>query len=440
MKKLGSKKNNQEKKVWKKKGLNVLCFLCLAFFLYLFLPIQTKAEITTPAAISTSYTSANAHYSRGENHIVNVGDTTVAIVSDGSNERLFRSTDHSTWTEILSTVGAKSSALITGPDNYVYYFYLDPTYDRVRMRKFLVDATSIPAATTIYSNADISSTGTGAYRSVNATIDEDGRIYVFIHYGSIDDIYCLVSEDAGSTWNSYLAADSSTTAFYGMTATVLPDESINLAYDVWGTDTNIWFTKSTDHGVTWSTPVLVNSRMGNPALLAVGENTLYVFGQSDNPSNMGVVFNKSENGGTSWQSTVLVEATCGYGDPSPALGSDGSRIWLIYRSSLNTGVTAGSCGDWCREVVAYSDDNGTSWTAPWRYYPPAERAGIKGHISYQPYYNYGGRIEWIWLQYTDSGTYLRTFHASSTTDTKYSSSGATADTTPPSAPSGLSVN
>jgi len=408
----------------------------LFLFAFLFFCDFSQAQISTPMAISTLYSSGNAHNARGESHIVSVGDTTIAIVSDGGSERLFRSPDHSSWTEILYTASVHGSSLLTGPDNYVYYFYLDSTYDRIRMRKFLADAVSIPAAVNIFTDPDISVTGTGLYRSLSSTIDKDGRIFVFVHYGNPDKIYCLVSGDGGATWNNYLAA-SDTLSVYGMTATTLGDGTVNLAYDVWGTDMNIWFKKSGDHGATWSDPVLVNNNMSNPAILAVGANTLYVFGQTSGSANIGVIFNRSNDGGTTWQSAVRVEQTCGYGDPGPALGSNGSRIWLTFRSSLNTGVTAGTCGDQSKQVLAYSDDGGSAWTMPWRFYS-AERVGTKGHINYQPYYNYGGRIEWLWLQYTDSGAYLRTYYANTIDDTKYT--GTTLDIIPPAAPTGLSIS
>lgn len=414
-------------------------FLLLVLFS---LPHLAHAEIIAPSAISTAYSSGNDHYVRGENHIVNVGNTVIAIVSDGGSERLFRSTNRSSWAEILYTASAHNSSLLSGPENYVYYFYMDSANDRIRMRKFLANAQTIPDAVNIHLHADVSLTSTGVYRSVSSTIDKEGRIFVFVHYGSPDSIYCLVSNDYGSTWNSYLVSSATASAFYGTAPTTLSDRTLVLAYDVWGTDSNVWFTKSEDHGQTWSSPVLVASDMGNPAILAMPDDTLFVFGQGGGTSGTrGVIFNKSENKGETWGSTILVEATCGYGDPSAALGSDGSKIWLDFRSSLGTGITSGTCGDMSRQVLAYSDNEGISWNAVWRYYE-AERTGVHGHIAYQPYYNYGGPIEWIWLQYTDSETYRRTFYSYSSSDNKYYSAGegTPEDTMSPGAPSGLSVS
>jgi len=51
-----------------------------------------------------------------------------------------------------------------------------------------------------------------------------------------------------------------------------------------------------------------------------------------------------------------------------------------------------------------STDFGNSWTFPDDYYEASERVGTRSQIRYQTWYNYGGPLEWIWMQYVNSGT------------------------------------
>ena len=50
-----------------------------------------------------------------------------------------------------------------------------------------------------------------------------------------------------------------------------------------------------------------------------------------------------------------------------------------------------------------SPDLGQTWQFVDSYYD-AERTGTRNQIRYQTWWNYGGPLEWIWMQYEDGGT------------------------------------
>jgi len=65
-------------------------------------------------------------------------------------------------------------------------------------------------------------------------------------------------------------------------------------------------------------------------------------------------------------------------------------------------------GNGCRERVVRSTDKGVSWTFPDDYFYDSddnltERTGTRSQMRYQTFFNYGGPLEWIWMQYEDGG-------------------------------------
>lgn len=394
--------------------------LSLALLL-LFFSSYAHADFSTPAAVTTSYTANDIHYFRSGSMVVSKGTTVVSLVPAWQRMYLFRATRGESWSDIspayLGTYTG-SGSLLLGKNDQVYCFYLYE--DNVQMIKFGIDDTP-GSPSTIYTNASVSEHHTGVYRSVCSTIDEDGTIYLFTYWntGGYDEIRCLVSSNEGANWSLYTVATNASYNLYGMDATVLPDGSICCTYDLWAGD-GIYFTRSTDHGATWSSQATVDTAGDNPNILAVGTD-IYIFTQTTASPGPGVVYKKSTDSGAHWGTSTLVEGTAGYGDPDAALGSDGTRIYVLMRDYVSTGLH--------RERLVYSDD-GTNWTSAWYYDSPAENVCTKGHINYQPYYNDGGPLEFVWGQYTDSGTYRRTFYSTNPDITTYKQ-GSTPSPAPP---------
>lgn len=123
-----------------------------------------------------------------------------------------------------------------------------------------------------------------------------------------------------------------------------------------GDDLDIYFSRSTDGGATWSTSRRVNSvhtagDQRRPALAAIGSN-VYLAWEGDE----GVYFSRSPDGGNNWYEDTLLAAG-GY-DPQLAAGRVGSIniVYLVY-------VAEESPGD--PDIYARrSSDSGLSWEVP----------------------------------------------------------------------------
>ncbi|MEZ4600301.1 MAG: sialidase family protein [Syntrophotaleaceae bacterium] len=346
-----------------------------------------------PTYIETAMDAGNTHYNSGGRRLVRIDNTTLALVVDGANDHLYRTQDNgASWTEIDSEAGF-SGCLLTGPGSYVYHFSRFGT--SVRMVKFIYNATTIPAPINIFTNMGLSNHG--AYTMLNGTVDADGNLYVFIHFDTGtggDTIFLLKSEDHGSTWNPPVTVRTGNgNHSYGyMHSDVTPEGDIVLAYSEWGSLSS-QFAISSDGGDTWSHTEIASGSIYNPCILPVGNNEIYVFAQSD-PNN-GLVFKKSSDSGATWPATwtsIQSNHTGGYADPSAALGSDGT-IYVAFRGA----ETLTALSDDLREFMARSVDGGASWDFPDKHLAGG-RVGTRSNLRYQTWYNYGGPLEWTWLE------------------------------------------
>jgi hypothetical protein len=364
----------------------------IGIYLILLFPITAGAAWIDPVIIDATSDCANVHYTQGGGKLVRINNTTIALVCNGSNENIRRSTDNgATWTMIDNELGY-SGCLISGPNNYVYHF---SRYDyEIRMVKFLYNAETIPAPFVITSIGD---TVFGAYRLVNATIDADGNLYVFYHHDdesiSSDGLFVIKSEDAGATWRTPVKiADGSDGVFGAPDSEVRENGDIVVTFSEWGGNA-VWFGISTDEGANWSTRQIADGII-NPTILTKGSD-IYIFGQASGIYD-GPVFTRSTDGGSNWSSWVAIQsnATMGYGDPFPALGSD-DTIYVAFRGAQEPT----SLSDDLRQHIAMSTDAGASWTFPfYRSLTSDGRVGTKSHIRYQTFWNYGGPLEWTWLE------------------------------------------
>jgi hypothetical protein len=297
-----------------------------------------------PVAINLSASPGqpNAHGNSGGRRIVRIDTTSIALCPHGYTDRTYRSmNDGGDWDEI-DTDGTYSGCLASGPDSMVYHFYRSD--DNIYMVRFRFDADP-PAPVLIHTGAGVSETQVGVYRAINATVDSAGALYVACHWGNPDRLYVLRSSNGGDSWEGpwQISSDNARIWFYPhLEAT--PGGEIVCVYREWTGDDQMVFGRSADRGETWNSVVVSSEATYNPSLLTVTDDSLFIFAQSSVSAHTGLVYNLSVDGGGTWLGWRLIEETCGYADPSPGLGEDGV-IYVAYRSSLNTGVTSGSCGD-----------------------------------------------------------------------------------------------
>lgn len=401
-----------------------------------------------PVSINSNPGQVNDHYNSGGRRVVRVGNTIIVLVPEStSQDHTYRSTDGgTTWTEI-DTDGTYSSTLILGKNQTVYHFYVSG--DNIYMVKFLYNATP-PSPVVIYTDPNLSDRGAGAYNMINATVDKDGILYVSTHYphasGEKDSIHVIRSEDEGATWNTtgraYVMKRGDASYLWTYVHMDLTSDNVLVAvyHAAFSPTQPLEFAKSTDKGETWSITRLSSNGIFNPAILPAGSKTIYVFAQST--AGKGLVFNKSADGGNTWAGWSVIDGSSlsGYADPSPALGSDGT-IYVAYRSGARADLVSTPGGSALRERVAASSDGGTSWrfVDNWFYNGagnPTERTGTRSQIRYQTWYNNGGPLDWIWMQYVSSGAHRPIFFDTNS-DVTIAGSGGDSDLV--QAPSGFKV-
>jgi hypothetical protein len=145
---------------------------------------------------------------------------------------------------------------------------------------------------------------------------------------------------------------------------------------------NIGFARSTDNGVTWSAPVnitndfltmdyvLGNDRVNvNPSLAvdkSPGAYSGYVYVVYSNNNSLDgadVVLQRSTDGGLTFSASIVLNSAPGRDRPQwfPYVTVDRTtgRVWVFY---YDQGVA--SSGDLSQVTYLYSDDGGSTWSAP----------------------------------------------------------------------------
>ena len=370
--------------------------------------ISARADWSfAPKAVNAVSGTPDAHYNSGGRRMVRINGTILALTPVNAGEHIYRSANNgSTWTDIDSD-GLYSGCLISGPDSMVYHFYGDWSTGVISMVRFKYNATP-PAPVAVYSSPALRESGAGQeYRAVNAIVDSAGTLYVATHWGARDRLYVFRSDDRGATWTGPMAMSNDVNKRWYYPHLELDSRNGLMAtFHESGGCEQLVFARSADRGNTWTNRVVHTTNgtdmTGNPSLLAAGPDTAYIFVQGVILGVTGVLVTRSVDGGVTWQPFRTVERTCGYGDPSAALGSDGT-LYAAFRSSLNTGVSGG-CGDASRSKLSRSVDRGLTWQPVDSLYG-VPRVGTRFQMRYQTWWNYGGPLEWIWMQSTSSGTW-----------------------------------
>jgi Neuraminidase (sialidase) len=202
-----------------------------------------------------------------------------------------------------------------------------------------------------------------------------------------DDIFFSRSTDGGETWsvvrvlNSYAASDGMFDNDYfpramtdgkGVWVTVW---ETNVDLDNAGTDWDIFFSRSTDDGETWGDPQLLDSNAVSgtgydeiPAVMTDGNGTwVTVWTSSENFNGAGtdqdIFFSRSTDNGATWSTSQLIDsqAILGAGrERHPAVMTDGKGTWVtVWRSSEDFNG-AGNDED---IFFSRSTDNGATWSA-----------------------------------------------------------------------------
>jgi hypothetical protein len=138
------------------------------------------------------------------------------------------------------------------------------------------------------------------------------------------------------------------------------DTAFVVYYDV--TNRNLLFTKTTNEGLDWSTPVTIDSAgdVGQfPSLQAVTASTLYV--SYSDASNGILKFAKSADGGATW-TTSEVDAGPNVGSYSALAAVDAATIYISYydagSANLKVAKSSNSGGTWASAARDSTGDVG----------------------------------------------------------------------------------
>ncbi len=205
--------------------------------------------------------------------------------------------------------------------------------------------------------------------------DSSGHLHVVWSDGTPGnhEVYYVKSTDAGATWSTRQRLTWTSGGSYDP---VVAADSSGLLHLVWYDNTpgktEVYYKKSTDAGVTWTTSrrLTWNSVESNhPALFVDSSGHLHVVWYDNPPDD--IYYKKSSDGGSTWSAgkrlTWTVAASYG-----PAVTADSSgNIYTVWYEGVSGGGSA--------IFLKKSPDGGATW-------PPSRR------LTWTPGYSSGPRI------------------------------------------------
>jgi len=171
-----------------------------------------------------------------------------------------------------------------------------------------------------------------------------------------------VSSNGGATWgpDRYICTCRGVGAQADPIIEVVPNTGA--VYSVFMNGFNVFFTKSTDHGTTWSTPVKTYGKVSwnDKPILATSDNGQDIYVSFNGPTGGDPYVAQSHDGGTTWTQTKVVDSSRYFfafdGDVLP----NGNVVFS--EASLDYGGPGGSLVGQSQIDVLRSTNPGTSWT------------------------------------------------------------------------------
>jgi BNR repeat-like domain len=287
------------------------------------------------------------------------------FTSGGNDEIYYRkSTDGgATWTaskRLTWTSGASSSpALAIDSKKGLHVIW----YDDTPGNQEIYYKRSLDGGATWDATKRLTWTAGSSYYTAIATDSNDA-----IHISWTDNtsgnyqIYYKKSTDRGSTWGAMKRVSWTSVASFGPAIAVDSTNHIHIVCEDYITgNEDIYYTKSTNGGETWSTlkRLTWTSAQSTDAAVAIdsGDSIHLVWNDYMSASDDEIYYRKSTDGGSTWSAAKKITSTSGYSS-TPALTIDaGDTIHLVW--SDNTP------GNW-EIYYKKSTDGGSTWSASQR--------------------------------------------------------------------------
>ena len=175
-------------------------------------------------------------------------------------------------------------------------------------------------------------------------------------------IMLKVSSDGGATWgpDKYICTCAGVGAQADPIIEVVPNTGS--VYSVFMNGYNVFFTKSTDHGATWTTPVKTYGKVSwnDKPILATSDNGQDIYVSFNGPTGGDPFVAQSHDGGTTWTQTKIVDSSRYFfafdGDVLP------NGTVVFSEASLDYSGPGGSLVGQSQIDVIRSTNNGASWT------------------------------------------------------------------------------
>jgi len=243
------------------------------------------------------------------------------------------------------------------------------------------------------SDVRITTDGSGKWLAVWASNDSlSNRV------GGDTDIFVSRSNDNGATWSHPMPLNTTAAVDKGFDAS--PDivtDGAGLWIAAWssgdsgdgklGTDRDILISRSEDAGATWTDPAPLNSTAADdensdwtPRLATDGRgNWVAVWSSADSLGDTigvdrDILVSRSVDNGRTWGQAKALNLNAGVDsreDSSPTIVTDSLGNWLVaWHAWGGLSYDDGSDAD---VVVAYSRDNGASWSVPMHANPQARQ-------------------------------------------------------------------
>lgn len=209
-------------------------------------------------------------------------------------------------------------------------------------------------------------------------VDDSGNLHMLVQF-SIYLIKHYISRDGGETWeDTSFVSDTLSGGEVDKPWMVISGNRIYVTWQEFGgLYDGIRFAKSEDYGHTWTRTVIDSSRHGITAINLGDDGTIYVV----YTSSFGLYFTKSTDGGINFTPPEMLNSVFysgGIGDRAPivSLAVKGDVLFVTWVDDR-----AGSWDIWCMK----SFDGGETWSSPTRVNDIYGGGQCKSWTTFDPY-------------------------------------------------------